>query len=391
MSIAIDFHRRPAILIASDRKAEMLDHRQRAALVGIARSAVEKAVRAQKPELPVPGEEALTRPAGAFVTLRCQGELRGCIGLVEPTLPLWQTVQQASASAATEDYRFSPISAEDLPRLRLEISVLSPLEKVQDLTTIQVGLHGLVAERGTRRGLLLPQVPREWGWEREEFLSHTCEKAGLPPLAWQEGAAIYRFTAEIFGEEEDVGELYLHLNHAEALRLLQRHLCTPNLIKHCLAAEVVLKQVAQSLEEDAPQWKLCGLVHDIDCDLTANAPRRHTLVGTEILLREGINGPLTEAVKGHNDLAPRESLLAKALWAADPLTGLIVAAALVAPSKRLAAVDVGFVMNRMKEKSFARNVNREQIASCEQLGLNLEKFVSLGLEAMQQIAPQLEL
>jgi len=370
----------------------VLDHRHRAALIRIARAAIEKTARGKEGEISEPLEAALLRPAGAFVTLRRQGQLRGCIGLVEPNLPLWQTVKRAAVSAATQDFRFPPLGAKELPRVRLEVSVLSPLERAEDLSTIQVGTHGLVVEQGLRRGLLLPQVAREWGWEREEFLSHTCEKAGLPPLAWEEGASVYRFTAEVFGEEEeDPGEFYLHLNHDEALRLLRRYLSTPNLIKHCLATEAVLKRTARALEEDEPLWGLCGLLHDIDCDVTADEPDRHTLVAEEILLRQGINGMLIEAVKAHNNLAPRESLLAKALWAIDALTGLIVAAALVSPEKRLAAVDKAFVINRMKEKSFARNVSREQIASCRELGLSEESFIFLALEAMQEIAPQLEL
>ncbi|NIM04563.1 MAG: HDIG domain-containing protein [Armatimonadetes bacterium] len=207
-----------------------------------------------------------------------------------------------------------------------------------------------------------------------------------------EGATIYRFTAEIFGEEEgNPSELYLHLNHADALKLLETHLTTPNLVKHCLAAEAVLGRVAESLEEDQPQWKLCGLLHDIDYDLTAEQPERHTLAAEEILLEQGIDGPIIEAIKGHNDLAPRESKLAKALWAVDPLTGLIVAAALISPDKKLAGIDVSFVCNRMKEKSFARAVSREKIASFEQLGSSVESFIGLGLEAMQKIAPQLGL
>jgi len=370
----------------------VLDHRQRAALLRIARSSVESADRGREADIPLPEEEALQRLAGAFVTIRRRGELRGCIGLIEPKLPLWQTVARAAALAATEDFRFPPIRPEEIPDLRLEISVLSPLEKVEDPSAVQVGTHGLVIEQGLRRGLLLPQVAREWGWDREQFLSHTCEKAGLSPLAWLQGAAIYRFTAEVFGEEkEDPQEFYLHLDHDEALGLLKRHLSTPNLIKHSLAAEAVLGKTARSLQEDEPNWRLCGLLHDIDYDLTADTPDRHTLVAEEILLQAGINGCLIEAVKAHNSLAPRDTPLAKALWAVDPLTGFLVAAALVAPDKRLAGVEVSFVCNRMKEKSFARAVRREQIASCEELGLSVESFIALGLEAMKEIASQLGL
>lgn len=357
-----------------------------------ARAAVTAAVEGGKADLPAISHQALEQPAGAFVTLHCQGELRGCIGLIEPTTPLWQTVSRAATSAATEDFRFAPLQPQEVPQLCLEISVLSPPEKVADPSEIRVCTHGLIAEQGLRRGLLLPQVAREWGWDREEFLGHTCEKAGLPPLAWMQGATIYCFTAEVFGEEKaDRERIYLHLDHEQALALLGRHLTTPNLVKHCLAAEAVLDKLAHLLEQDEANWRLCGLLHDIDYDLTASEPTRHTLLAEEILLQAGINGELIEAVKGHNDLASRDSLLAKALWAVDPLTGFLVAAALVAPEKKLAAIDVPFVLNRMKEKSFARGASREQIAACAQLGLSLESFIAAGLEAMQQIAPQLGL
>jgi len=370
----------------------MLDHLQRASLIRIARAAVEGAVRRKETNISAPEETALLQPAGAFVTLRNRGDLRGCIGLVEPTSPLWEAVQRAGALAATQDFRFQSPRPDELPEIRLEISVLSPLEKVDDPSAIKVGTHGLVIESGMKRGLLLPQVAREWGWEREEFLQHTCEKAGLPLSAWREGAAIYCFTAQVFGEEDDdAQELYLHLKRAEALALLKQHLSTANLIKHCLAAEVVLKGLAQALGEDVPRWRLCGLLHDIDYDSTVKDMSRHTLVAEEILQRQGIDEEIIAAVKAHNNLAPRDTALAKALWAADPLTGMIVAAALISPGKKLAGIDAAFVLNRMKEKSFARGANREQMASCQELGLSLEQFITIGLNEMQKIAPQLGL
>ena len=369
----------------------MLNHHQRAALLQIARTTVETTVRDQAPAISPPSDVALQQPAGAFVTLHQNGELRGCIGLLEADLPLWQTVSRAAALAATQDYRFYPVAPAEVPELRLEISILSPLERTTDLTSIQVGTHGLVAEQGTRRGLLLPQVAREWDWGREDFLSHTCQKAGLGPLAWQQGATIYHFTAQVFGEEADGPGCYLHLNGAEARRLLERHLTAPNLIKHCMAAQAVLGELARRFDEDEPNWRLCGLLHDIDYELTVTDMARHTLVAEELLRKEGINDALIKAVKAHNNLAPRDDALSRALWAVDPLTGFLVAAALMTPEKRLAAVDLPFVLNRLKEKSFARAVSREQVASCEELGLTVESFISLGLGAMQQIAPQLGL
>jgi uncharacterized protein len=370
----------------------MLDHRQRAVLIDIARTAVQAGVQKAHYQPVSPEDTALCAPAGAFVTLHNYGELRGCIGLIEPDRPLYLTIAHAATSAATQDFRFSPISSSEFSDLRIEISVLSCLEPVADPSRICVGTHGLVIEQGARRGLLLPQVAREWGWEREEFLCHTCEKAGLPASAWQTGASLFSFTALVFGEESaSIAEHYLHLNQAAALALVEKYLTTRNLIKHCLATGAVLHRLAIEFGEDAPQWKLCGLVHDIDYDTTATTPDQHTVVGAEILAREGLDPVLIDAVKAHNDKAPRDTALAKALWATDPLTGFLVAAALMAPDKKIANVDVAFVQKRMKEKSFARAVNREQIAECAALGLSPEKFIALGLEAMQHIAPDLGL
>jgi len=370
----------------------LLDHRQRAALIAIARGAVAKALGLREPEPTEVEDSALSQPAGAFVTIRRQRQLRGCIGLIEADFPLYQTVRRAAISAATEDFRFQPLRAAELPQIRLEISVLSPLQDVVDPETIQVGTHGLVIEQGIHKGLLLPQVPREQGWDREEFLCFTCEKAGLPPHAWAQGAKIFCFTALIFGEEpDDPARLYIHMDHEAALRLLQQHVKTANLIKHCLAAEAVLGEVATALKADVPNWRLCGLLHDIDYDLTADEPQRHSLVAEEILRGEGINDELIHAVKAHNQMVPRESPLDKALWAVDPLTGLIVAAALISPDKKLAAIDSQFILNRMKEKSFARGASREQIAACSELGLELDEFIGLGLRGMQQISDDLGL
>lgn len=151
--------------------------------------------------MPSPVPPSLLTPSGAFVTLRCDGELRGCIGYIEAQKPLVETVEEAAMRAALDDYRFFPVTMEEVPRLEIEISVLSPLKCVDSVEEIVVGTHGLIVESKNRRGLLLPQVPVEQGWDREVFLSQTCRKAGLPPTAWSEpGVKLYSFTAEIFGD-----------------------------------------------------------------------------------------------------------------------------------------------------------------------------------------------
>lgn len=148
----------------------------------------------------------LLEPSGAFVTLHKNGKLRGCIGYIEPVKPLIRTVQEVAIKAAFEDPRFPPLEAEELDQISLEISVLSPLEPITDPSEIEVGKHGLVIEFVNRRGLLLPQVATEYGWDAKKFLENVAMKAGLPPEAWKHPAAkLYRFSAEVFGEEQQHG------------------------------------------------------------------------------------------------------------------------------------------------------------------------------------------
>jgi len=144
----------------------------------------------------------LTGRSGVFVTLKEHGVLRGCIGHTRADLPLYQAVQQMAVSAATGDPRFPPLTAEGLDAITVEISVLSPFRRVTDVEQIQVGVHGLMIFAGGRQGILLPQVPVEQGWDREEYLDNLCLKANLSVGCWQEGATLYAFTAVVFGEEE---------------------------------------------------------------------------------------------------------------------------------------------------------------------------------------------
>lgn len=183
------------------------------------------------------------------------------------------------------------------------------------------------------------------------------------------------------------------MNREEALVLVKEKLANQNLLKHCLAVEVVMRLLAKHFGEDDEKWGLAGLMHDIDYEATKDDPGQHSMVGAQMLEELGLPEDLVYAVKVHNEYhgLERKSLLDKALFACDPLTGLIVAGALIKPEKKLAAIDVEFLLNRFGEKSFARGANREQIKSCSELGLTLEEFMALGLRAMQSIAPQLGL
>lgn len=139
-----------------------------------------------------------------FVTWKRDGQLRGCIGSVEPVRPLWVDVHANAVHALLDDPRFPPATADELAHLDLEVSVLSPFVPVPDpLHTVEIGVHGLLVERGHRRGILLPQVPVEWGWDVPAFLGHACRKAGLPDDAWRDGGTVVStFTADVFGEDE---------------------------------------------------------------------------------------------------------------------------------------------------------------------------------------------
>ncbi len=148
----------------------------------------------------------LSEPRGAFTTLHIGGQLRGCIGFVEPRFPLYQTIYETARAAASEDPRFYPVDDRELPHLQIEISVMSLLRPIR-AEDVVVGEHGLFISKGGRRGLLLPQVATEWGWDREQFLQQTCLKAGLPANAWRNGATIEAFTAEVFGEESPCSSL----------------------------------------------------------------------------------------------------------------------------------------------------------------------------------------
>ncbi len=175
------------------------EHRQH--LLDIARHSLGEMVEGRDYRPPQPADGSiLERRDGVFVTLKREHRLRGCIGHLVGDGPLPASVARLARSAAREDPRFPPLRAEELDGLSIEVTVLSPLEPIEGLDQVEVGRHGLVVEQGFQRGLLLPQVATEQGWDARTFLEHTCHKAGLPADAWQRGAKIFRFEAVFFGE-----------------------------------------------------------------------------------------------------------------------------------------------------------------------------------------------
>lgn len=174
-------------------------------LLGIAREAILSAIQNRPYAEPGTINEELSRPRGAFVTIRLGRELRGCIGYVESPRPLTEVVADVARKAACEDPRFLPVTLPEFEHAIIEISILSPLRHITAIEEIEVGTHGLLLEVGMNRGLLLPQVATEYGWDREAFLDAVAKKSGLYPSAWREpDARIFVFSAEIVNEAEIV-------------------------------------------------------------------------------------------------------------------------------------------------------------------------------------------
>ncbi len=177
----------------------------------------------------------------------------------------------------------------------------------------------------------------------------------------------------------------------DGLKLLREKLKNQNLFKHCLATEACLRTLADKFGTDVEIWGLTGLLHDIDYEETDGDPIRHGLAGAEFLEKLGIDNEIAQAIKAHSGHASPSSKLDWALFATDPLTGLIVASALMHPDKKLASIDTQFIVRRFKEKRFAAGANREQIALCKNLGLELDEFIQICLGGMQRVADELGL
>jgi AmmeMemoRadiSam system protein A len=174
-------------------------HQERTTLLHLAHESILAAL--EHREIPLnPPTPHLSEPRGAFTSLYLHGELRGCVGYVLPVGSVYRAVAETARAAAFEDSRFYPVKLEEARDLKIELSILSPPQPIGP-DAIEIGRHGLLISSPFRRGLLLPQVPVEHHWDRTTFLEQTCRKAGLPPDAWQNGATIEAFTAEVFGEK----------------------------------------------------------------------------------------------------------------------------------------------------------------------------------------------
>ncbi len=181
---------------------------ERTALLKLARTTIEEYVtngNRMEPDNshPILGDKKFREKRGVFVTLHKNSRLRGCIGYPIPIKPLLEAVIDNAVSAAVEDPRFPPVQPQEIPDLHLEISILTVPQKVTGPEEVEVGRDGIIISKGFMRGLLLPQVPVEQGWDRDEYISYGCQKAGLPPDEWRRGVTIETFQAEVFRETED--------------------------------------------------------------------------------------------------------------------------------------------------------------------------------------------
>ncbi len=183
------------------------------------------------------------------------------------------------------------------------------------------------------------------------------------------------------------------MTRKEALNSIKANVENENLVKHMLATEVIMRALARRLGEGEEEWGLTGLLHDIDMELTEGNMATHSKLGADLVTELGASEVMAHAILCHNEThgIPLKTKLDKALFCVDPLTGLIIAAALVRPDKKLAGLEAKSVKKRFKEKSFAAGVDRQQIAQCSEIGLELGEFIELGLVAMQGIAKELGL
>lgn len=181
------------------------------------------------------------------------------------------------------------------------------------------------------------------------------------------------------------------MEREEALELVKKHLKNKNLVKHSLAVEACMKAMASRLNKDVEKWELAGILHDLDYEITEKSPELHTTETVKILKEIGIEPDIINTIQAHAGKVPCQSEMEWAIFSIDPLTGLVIAATLMHPSKKLKEVDLGFVKRRYKEKSFARGARREDIEQIKNIGMDLDEFISICLEAMQGIDKELGL
>lgn len=177
----------------------------------------------------------------------------------------------------------------------------------------------------------------------------------------------------------------------EALALVYSKIENDNLRKHILSVEAVMRGLAKHFGEDEQAWAMAGLLHDIDYEETLDNPDEHARIGAGLLKEKGVDEAVIDAVLAHADKAPRDTLMNKCIYCADPVTGLVIAAALVRPDRKIAEVQVKSLKKRFKEKRFAAGADRDRISACEDAGLPLEEFLGIALESMKNIAGELGL
>jgi putative nucleotidyltransferase with HDIG domain len=181
------------------------------------------------------------------------------------------------------------------------------------------------------------------------------------------------------------------MKREEGLELVQKHLKNKNLVKHCLAVEACMRAVAACLRQDGEKWGLAGILHDLDYELTEKSPELHTTETVKIVREMGVDEDIIHAIQAHAGKVACQSAMDWAIFSIDPLTGLIIAATLMHPTKKLKAIDLEFVKRRYKEKGFARGARREEIEQCRNIGLEMDDFLQICIGAMQGIDQDLGL
>ena len=181
------------------------------------------------------------------------------------------------------------------------------------------------------------------------------------------------------------------MNRDEALNLVKQHLKNKNLVKHSLAVEACMRAMAARLDQDVDKWGLAGILHDLDYEITEKSPELHTTETVKILEELEIDPDIIRTVRAHAGQVSCQNEMEWSIFSIDPLTGLIIAATLMHPSKKLEEVDLGFIQRRYKEKSFARGARREDIEQIQNIGIELDEFITICLEAMQGISAELGL